>query len=379
MMDNGKKNQVLFDYLSGLLSPEEMDGVERWLEECGENRAYFAAFRQDFLSMRWGLRVGLVKGTFREVERRRRLRVFGRVLMRAAMVACVLGAGLMLYVHRGSGAGDAAGTEEIVPGGMQAVLVLSSGKRVVLDGSERQLTEANGAAVYVDAEGAVRYAGSEAAKDEVLYNVMTTPRGGEYAIVLEDSTKVYLNAGTELRYPVYFSGKRREVYLKGEAYFEVARNEERPFVVHAGGADVTVYGTCFNVDSYAPDRVETVLVEGQVGMSDGLEEVRLVPGQKGTVTAAAGGSGIRVEEVDVYAYVAWKDGNFVFDDERLEEIMEELGRWYDVEVFYAREGAKEERLSGDMRRYKDVRSLLYYFERISEVRFEIKGRTIIVK
>ena len=97
------------------------------------------------------------------------------------------------------------------------------------------------------------------------------------------------------------------------------------------------------------------------------------------MTAAAGGSGIRVEEVDVYAYVAWKDGNFVFDDERLEEIMEELGRWYDVEVFYAREGAKEERLSGDMRRYKDVRSLLYYFERISEVRFEIKGRTIIVK
>ncbi len=116
-----------------------------------------------------------------------------------------------------------------------------------------------------------------------------------------------------------------------------------------------------------------------MGMSDGLEEVRLAPGQKGTVTAAAGGSGIRVEEVDVYAYVAWKDGNFVFDDERLEEIMEELGRWYDVEVFYAREGAKEERLSGDMRRYKDVRSLLYYFERISEVRFEIKGRTIIVK
>lgn len=376
-MDNEKKNRLLFDYLSGSLSPEEMDGVERWREECEENRAYFEMFRHDFLSMRWGMRIGLVKGTSRDVERRRMERVFGRFLARAAMVVCVLGAGMMWYVHRGSGYGDAPESVEIVPGGMQAMLVLSSGERVALDGNEQRLTEANGAALYADTSGVVNYVSHGQAGDGELYNVMTTPRGGEYAIVLADSTKVYLNAGTELRYPVYFSGNRKEVYLHGEAYFEVKQDEGKPFVVHAGGADVTVYGTRFNVNNYASDRVETVLVEGKVGMSDGREEVRLMPGQKGTF--AADEPGIRVEEVEVYAYVAWKDGSFVFDNERLEEIMEELARWYNVEVFYAREAVKGERLSGDMRRYKDIRSLLYYFEQISEVRFEIKGRTIVVK
>lgn len=376
-MENEKKNQLLFDYLSGSLSPEEMDSVELWREECEENRVYFEKFRQDFLSMRWGMRMGLVKGTLRGMERRRRGRVVGRFLARAAMVACVLGAGAMWYVYRGIGREDVPVVAEIVPGGMQAMLVLSSGERVALDGSERQLREANGMSVHVDADGAVRYAGNGEIGSGELYHVMMTPRGGEYSIVLADSTKVYLNAGTELRYPLCFSGERREVYLKGEAYFEVKRDEERPFVVHAGGADVTVYGTCFNVNNYAQDRVETVLVEGKVGMSDGREEVRLAPGQKGTF--AADKPGIRVEEVEVYAYVAWKDGNFVFDNERLEEIMEELARWYNVEVFYAREGVKEERLSGDMKRYKDVRSLLYYFEQISDVRFEIKERTIVVK
>lgn len=375
MMEDEKRNQVLFDYLSGSLSLDEMVRVESWMEESEENRMYFVAFRRDFLRMHCGMRMGMVKGTWEGFERRRRLRVVRRISAWAALVACVIGVGLAWFVRTTEDDLFDAEVARIVPGKMQAQLTLSSGVRVVLDGSSRQLKEVNEMSIYVEEDGVMNYTGQRDEGGEVLYNTVKTPRGGEYAIVLADSTKVWLNAGTEFRFPVYFSGNRREVYLNGEAYFDVSKDERKPFVVHAGEVKVQVYGTEFNVNNYKAGQVETVLVEGQVGMSEKGKEVRLAPGEKGTFVEG----GVKIERVDVYAYIAWKEGSFVFEDERLEEIMEKLARWYDVEVFYAREEAREECLSGDMMRYKDIRSLLYYFERISDVRFEIKGKSIVVK
>lgn len=374
-MEQEQKDVLLYDYLSGELSLKEMEDVEAWIEESEANRTYFAEFRREFLRMRWGMRSGLIKGTAVLMKRRIRMRVLRRLSVWMAAV-CVLSLG-SFYMLNSLQKEMPLETVSGVWGERQAQLILSSGESVVLNGNDCQLTEANGMTIFIDTNGAVNYAVSGEEQTELLYNTVITPLGGEYSIVLADGTRVWLNAGTEFRYPVFFTENRREVYLSGEAYFEVRQDKNKPFVVWTGEVQIEVLGTAFNVNSYNSDRVEAVLVEGSVNVSNVTDKINLRPGQRGTVLKSE--REIRVDEVDVYVYTAWKDGNFVFENQTLENIMEQLSRWYDVDVFYTREAVRQECLSGEMTRYREIRSLLYYFEQISEVRFEIKGRTIVVK
>ncbi len=374
-MEQEQKDVLLYDYLSGELSLKEMEDVEAWIEESEANRTYFAEFRREFLRMRWGMRSGLIKGTAVLMKRRIRMRVLRRLPVWVAAV-CVLSLG-SFYMLNSLQEEMPLETVSGVWGERQAQLILSSGESVVLNGNDCQLTEANGMTIFIDTNGAVNYAVSGEEQTELLYNTVITPLGGEYSIVLADGTRVWLNAGTEFRYPVSFTENRREVFLSGEAYFEVRQDKNKPFVVWTGEVQIEVLGTAFNVNSYNSDRVEAVLVEGSVNVSNVTDKINLRPGQRGTVLKSE--REIRVDEVDVYVYTAWKDGNFVFENQTLENIMEQLSRWYDVDVFYTREAVRQECLSGEMTRYREIRSLLYYFEQISEVRFEIKGRTIVVK
>ena len=386
-MDREKRERQLYNYFSGELSVQEMTEVEAWMQASEENAREFATFRQTFLEMRWGMRVSLVKetqeGFQQKVRIRQRRRLLKRVTTWAAVVVCGIGIGLAWELRSADKADEQPEVATITPGRVQAQLVLSSNETVLLDKNGRMLIEANGTAIEVDSNGGIKYAQTQTVEQTaMLYNTVITPRGGEFTIKLADGTRVWLNAETELRYPIVFAGDIREVFLKGEAYFEVAKDNRKPFVVKASGIAVQVYGTSFNVNNYDEWMVETVLVNGSVGLSkvgavDGCPEVKLEPGQKGT--SEQGKDGFRVETVDVYTYTAWKDGNFVFENEPLNKIMNKLARWYNVEVFYARETARTERLSGDMMRYQDIQSLLYYFEKISDVQFEIKGRTIVVK
>jgi ferric-dicitrate binding protein FerR (iron transport regulator) len=211
---------------------------------------------------------------------------------------------------------------------------------------------------------------------DVMHRIII-PRGGEFSVVLGDGTKINLNSRTEVRYPVHFSPASREVYLEGEAYFEVAK-DGRPFVVHAGGLDVRVLGTGFNVNTQTIGTVKTVLVTGSVEITSGEETVRLTPNQLAIYRSSD--EHFSVQRVDVTPHVAWKDHNFVFDKERLEDIMETLSLWYDMEVIYENGLVKEMRLTGDLERYEDVRKLLYFFEKTSEsLHFEIVGKTVIVR
>ena len=207
-------------------------------------------------------------------------------------------------------------------------------------------------------------------------NRVEVPRGGEFSLVLEDGTQVWLNAESELRYPIHFMGKERVVYLKGEAYFNVVKNSDAAFLVQVDEFTVKVYGTEFNVNAYEADRVETVLTQGSVSMRCGDEEVMLKPNQKGAYFKSDGA--MRVEDVNVLSYVAWKNGDFIFKDESLESIMNKLARWYDLDVFYQNKELKEIRLSGNLKRYKDVQDLFNAFEKISEARIKVDGRTVVV-
>lgn len=379
-MDSEQQDQKLYDFLSGHLTGPEMKEVQAWIGADENNRHYFQQFKADFLKMRWGLRTRLITGKVDQIQnairQRRRFKIFRNM---AACVAILLGigGGIFLYLQRTSSETNKniAENRPILPGKPQAVLILSSGQKLGLDSLNQELYEQNGTSIQI-AGGALSYQSTKGmAAGEAIYNRIIIPRGGEYALQMADGTKVWLNAATEFRYPVNFSGEIRKVYLKGEAYFEVAKDSLRPFVVMADEVRVKVYGTKFNVNNYTSEKIQAVLVEGAVGMESQGREVRLKPGQKGETA----GEKIDVAEVDVASYIAWKNGDFVFDDELLEDIMDQVARWYDVDVFYSRQENRKVRLSGDMKRYKEVQSLLYYFEKISDIHFTIKGRTIVVE
>ena len=226
-------------------------------------------------------------------------------------------------------------------------------------------------------DGNVAYEAQAESRDTGrVMNRIEVPRGGEFSLELADGSQVWLNAESELRYPARFSGDKRAVYLKGEAYFSVATDSARPFVVEAEGVSVRVYGTEFNVSTQQEGRVETVLVRGAVGMRHGEEEMRLEPNQLGVFVKADGS--MRSQEVDVLPYVAWRTGDFVFKDETLESIMDKLARWYDLEVFFQNGDLRDVRLSGNLKRYKDVRELFRSFEKISEARFSVNGKTVVI-
>jgi ferric-dicitrate binding protein FerR (iron transport regulator) len=366
----------LLTYIAGESDKEECGEVERWIASNDERRQLFEKVRRGEMRLRWGVRVALIRGRFVHIKRRFFSRVFVRWSRVAAALALLLGTGGAVYRLYLSPEPAPVVAEFITPGQPRAMLYLASGESISMGDSPLAILDPDVAEMNVMEGGELTYAvrGEVSTLPGATHRI-SIPRGGEFSAVLGDGTKVRLNSRTELSYPVHFSQESREVYLEGEAYFEVAK-EGRPFVVHAGGLDVRVLGTEFNVNTQTAGTVKTVLVTGSVEIASGRETVRLSPNQLATYRNGK----FSVRRVDVTLHVAWKDHNFVFDKERLENIMETLSLWYDMEVIYENELVKEMRLTGDLERYEDVRKLLYFFERTSEeFHFDIIGKTVIVR
>lgn len=304
--------------------------------------------------------------------RRGRVRGMWRWAAAAAVVVAV-GAGMWLWQQEGKPGEKALpmAVNEITGTGVE--LILQSGERVALGGSSQrggQWTDSLQQLSYERME-----AGDSAGAEN--FNTLRVPVGGWYEVTLADGTHVWLNAATELRFPVSFGGEERRVYLSGEAYFDVEHDEAHPFVVVTGGVDVRVLGTAFNVNAYEGEEVQTTLVEGCVGMEVRAsgKTCRLRPGQMGETVAG----GIRVREVDPYVYTAWKDGKFVFDGETVVSIMDRLARWYGLEVFYENEAVKGQLFFGVITRFADVREVLRMIEKTGSVHFDVKDNVVIVK
>ena len=272
-----------------------------------------------------------------------------------------------------------AETERIVPG-VKAELILSTGERVVLNQQRVSIEGVNETGIQNDSVTGLNYTTAKVQGEELVYNTMRIPVGGFYQLALSDGSKVWLNSMTELRFPVAFTGEERKVYLTGEAYFEVAPDSKHPFiVVTEEGMEVKVYGTEFNMSTYQHGVVQTVLVSGKVGIRVNAtgKEVMLAPKQMAEYSEKTGM--VRVEEADPYRYIAWKDGEFVFERETIEEIMERLGRWYDVKVFYENESLKQKRFTGVISRYENIEQVLRLIEGPATLRFEAKGNVVTVK
>ena len=383
MIEQNEIDEKLLAYLLDELDDVGREEVKAWLEESERNKEYFREFQRVHLEFQWGVDAREVKSDFnvlrKKLRRRSSLQVWYGV---AAAVVILLSVGGMLLWNSGEIEEKPVQVAEkvtIQPGKSQAILVLSSGEEVAMGNVSRQLEEKDGTSVVVSETGRISYQSAEGkggiTKDTArVMNRLVIPRGGEFNLTLSDGTRVWLNAETELRYPVQFNGKERVVYLKGEAYFEVSKNKEKPFLVQVDDMSVKVYGTAFNVNTY--NKIETVLVTGSVSMNQGGKEVLLKPNQKGVFDQVSGK--ITVEDVDVLAYVSWKNGDFIFRNESLNSIMDKLSRWYGLEVLYQDAGLQDVRLSGNLKRYKDVRELFVSFEKISDARFKVQGNKVIV-
>ena len=266
------------------------------------------------------------------------------------------------------------------PGGERAILKLYDGKTVMLDSTMKSSLIAHEANVRIemDSNHLLRYSSYDSIgiTDANKNNELIIPKGGEYQVVLADGTKVWLNSASRLIYPQSFMGKERRVVLSGEAFFDVAHDAERPFIVETSRMNVKVLGTRFNVNDYDDnEEVSTTLVNGSVEIvSGGQQAFRLVPGEQ----AYGKENELEKREVNVRLYTSWIDGKFLFNNTELEEIAKQISRWNDVEIFFSSENVKKVRFTGAIVKFKPLDDLVRMIESTSQVRFSVKGKTIVI-
>ncbi len=310
--------------------------------------------------------------------------VWPRIAVAASIILC-LSAAVFFMLHKASVQQQIVGNEpsknDLTPGGNKAILTLSTGQQIVLTGARNgKLAQQGDAAITKTADGQIVYGmanGSAAA--EVSYNTTSTPRGGQFRVVLTDGTKVWLNAASSVTYPTAFTGADREVEITGEVYFEVAHNAAKPFRVKSNGQIVEVLGTHFNINAYKDEPViTTTLFEGSVKVNKGTASALLKPGQQSSVTENGNNLNIKItDNADLDQALAWKNGEFSFNKTNIQFVMRQIARWYDVDIEYAGK-IPDKRLSGTFSRNMNASKALSLLE-FTGVNFKIEGRKIIVK
>jgi ferric-dicitrate binding protein FerR (iron transport regulator) len=219
--------------------------------------------------------------------------------------------------------------------------------------------------------------GKKQKPEKIQFNTIQIPRGGEYQLSLSDGTKIWLNAETIIKYPVTFSKKTREIFIEGEAFFEVAKSADWPFIIHTSNVKVRVLGTSFNIRAYPDEEVTaTTLVTGKVSITkpNVNKEYNLTPGEQAIVTQQEA----VIQKVNVNQFIAWKNGRILFEENTLEEIFNDLSRWYNIEIDYTNEEVKDLRFSIDVRRYSEFDEILKIIELTKKIKFEINENKVTI-
>lgn len=278
---------------------------------------------------------------------------------------------------------------DIDPGTSGAVLTLNNGQKIVLDHIRQDTIAVQGNMNVISRDGEIVYDGEKSSGSDLQYNTLSTPRGRQFQLVLADGTKVWLNAMSSIRYPASFTKTERKVEISGEVYFEVAhltqevnKSEKRvPFIVQVNtllgdGGEIEVLGTHFNINAYNDENaIKTTLIEGLVKVKKGKDEAVLQPGYQSQVV---NGSPIKVtKDINVDAEIAWKNGFFTFDRADVKTVMNQIARWYDIDVEYQDDKIPNERFGGDIQRNAKLSSVLNVLEK-SGVKFRVEGRKVIV-
>ena len=373
---------LIYRVLAGEASVEEREEFEAWLRKNDEHRVFFEKIERAWYTGKYVARWKNVEMSAawkavehgREQRQRRQFRRIGWSV--AASVAVLIGITWLMGSWEEEIPSSVVTQSPVVkPGESKARLVLSSGFEVELGCTNGDTIREKGFPI-LNGKEYIDYSKQEnSLQGDVVYNELIVPSGGEYQLVLADRTVVYMNSESRLKYPVMFSGKDRMVELEGEAYFEVSKDEEHPFIVRTERLDVMVLGTGFNVMAYKQDpRTEVTLVKGKVDVKSGKINEILTPSRQFVMNNE--NREYEVKTVNVATYVDWKDGVLNFDGMSLEELGDKLGRWYDVEFFLRDAEVRKIRFTGNLPKYRNLDQVLNKLELTTHIRFVQNGRAI---
>ncbi|MGI6223794.1 MAG: FecR family protein [Prevotella sp.] len=371
---------LICKYLTGTLSEEESLLLEQWRQASKENEAVFQRLLNTEQLDRERLRMSMVDYQRPLDDMKRHLGLFDmeqpenhwhwqKVVAIAAsiMLVVAIGAGWWLKVReeqKPQSATTIAQVTDIQPGHTQAVLTLDDGQQIPLT-DDSKLNEQILA---------------KASKKKSAMNHLSTPRGGEFKVTLEDGTEVWLNADSKLSYPEKFGETERRVELEGEAYFKVTKNPEKPFYVVSGSQEVRVYGTEFNVEAYSDDDlIYTTLVKGSVSLKSlhtVKGEVMLSPGHQALFSPST--ETARIRKVDTDVVTSWRKGMFVFENQNMAQIMKQLSRWYDFDYKFADTHVADIVFMGSIPRYSSFNEVVDVFSKVGGIRLTRHGKTVIV-
>ena len=388
-------SRLLFKYLQGTLTPEEEYELEKWKLQSAENRQFLERLSNEATQ---GIDTdGTIPGTLEE-------KIFGKIRDKvpelhgnvirmkgnwwryaatAAVVLILFGYSIMTMMQKERPKQVVAKVEQPVvedvaaPDGNYASITLAGGEKIDINGSSRGTLASQGKVqVIKSADGLIIYkVATGRVRGKMQFNTLANPKGSKViGMVLEDGTKVWLNAGSSLTYPVAFIGKERKVSITGEAYFEVAKKKSMPFRIMKGEMMVEVLGTHFNVNAYGDEpHMKVTLLEGAVKVSSGNVSGILKPGQQAKVKD----NDINVQsDINIDQVMAWKNGYFSFEKAGITEVMRQIARWYNIEVAYDGE-IPNERFGGELRRNTKLSSVLKVLEK-SGVKFRIENNKVTV-
>lgn len=373
---------------------EEKKQLDLWLEKEGNKRFYtrLEMFCKTSAEALRSPQANVDQAFKKHLEKMKQLRAKGRMQFfkksypYAAAILLMFGLfSVMMYLGR-EGASVSQEDEwltEIKPGIQKAELILADGNILGLNEEDKkdEIKEKDGTVISNTGSSLIYKASAKTETKELSYNSLVVPRGGEYQLELEDGTKVWINSESRLRYPTQFSKDKRTVLLEGEAYFEVSKDKDRPFIVKTQGVDVRVLGTSFNVSSYSDEEdIRTTLVEGSVIVMDSQNHsnsVMLNPGYQAVYSKDL--KDLESKKVNIDLYTSWKDGKFIFQESSLSDIMNRVSRWYDVKVFYQNNEVEKLRFTGSLKRYDHLDRLLKMIEKTNEVHFVVGEKTITVE
>jgi transmembrane sensor len=305
----------------------------------------------------------------------KRMRLWPRIAVAAALATLIFGAGLFYFSGRGDHNGVYA--SDVAPGKQGATLMLANGKKILINEVSAGNVASQGAVkISKTKDGRIVYEAADHQSGELQYNTLSTTRGQQTQLRLPDGSLVVLNAASSLRYPTSFANSsHRRVTLTGEGYFEITKDKLHPFIVATGNQQVQVLGTHFNINGYADEHgIATTLLEGSVKVTSSGQQKVIKPGQQ----AVSAGNAIQVASVDVESIIDWKDGDFYLNNVDFRVAMRKIARWYDLEVVYDESVPADIESTGYISRTNKLSAVLRLIEKSGQVHFKVEGKRLYV-
>lgn len=386
-MENKSIYELIAEYSAGTISSADAESLRKMLETDADAGRLFREIREAekvLKSLQVQERIDFQKSWERLeasliVQPRSRQRLFWTIGIAVAASVVLMLMFVSPFFRQVEQRDPLVAQVSIAPGGVKAMLRYGDGETIDLTSlTSSRIVTSDGSVLVNDSVKGLCYDRGELENRPMEYHTLTVPAGGEYHFTLADGTRVWVNSASEVRFPNCFSRERREIFVKGEVYLEVARDEKRPFVVHAGENEVRVLGTRFNLTAYPDEqKVITTLVEGSVEFLNDQSSIRLKPGEQSVLNRAT--NKLEKQKVDVSIYTSWVSGTYEYERMPLSDITRQLSRWYDVQFIFEAEEFRDHPFTGIVKRNQSLEEVLLIIEKTTNIRFEISERTIIIK